>query len=50
MFDIEELESWYDDLSAWERHQDELERINGKDGQIDEVFGKDLPSTDKCEI
>jgi hypothetical protein len=50
MFDIEEFESWHEDLSAWERYQDELEKINGTDRQIDEVFGENLSSTDKCKI
>lgn len=30
MDDLEEFESWHDDLMAWERHQDELERINSE--------------------
>ncbi len=25
-----ELENWYEDLRAWERFQNELERINGE--------------------
>ena len=29
MDDLEELESWHEDLMAWERFQDELERIKG---------------------
>ena len=32
MDDWEELESWHEDLMAWERFQDELERINGENG------------------
>lgn len=28
---IEELESWHEDLMAWERFQDELERIKGEE-------------------
>ncbi len=27
---MEEFESWYEDLMAWERFQDELERIKGE--------------------
>ena len=30
MNDWEESESWYDDLMAWERFQDKLERIKGE--------------------
>ncbi len=30
MCNLEELESWYDDLRAWERFHDELEKINGE--------------------
>ncbi len=30
MNDWEESESWHDDLMAWERFQDKLERINGE--------------------
>ena len=30
MNDLEEFESWYEDLMAWERFQDELERIKGE--------------------
>ena len=30
MYDLEEFESWYEDLMAWERFQDELERIKGE--------------------
>ena len=30
MTDLEEFESWHEDLMAWERFQDELERINGE--------------------
>ena len=30
MDDWEEFESWHEDLMAWERFQDELERINGE--------------------
>ncbi len=29
MDDLEEFESWHEDLMAWERFQDELERIKG---------------------
>ena len=29
MYDLEEFESWYEDLMEWERFQDELERIKG---------------------
>ncbi|MDD4760298.1 MAG: hypothetical protein PHU66_05725 [Bacteroidaceae bacterium] len=50
MFDKEELESWHEDLSAWERYQDELEKINGENRQIHEVLDEDHPSTDKCKI
>ena len=28
MDDLEELESWHEDLRTWERFQDELEKIN----------------------
>ena len=28
MDDWEEFESWHEDLMAWERFQDELEKIN----------------------
>lgn len=28
MDDLEEFESWHEDLMAWERFQDELEKIN----------------------
>ena len=27
---MEEFESWHEDLMAWERYQDELERIKGE--------------------
>ena len=30
MEDLEESESWHEDLMAWERFQDELERIKGE--------------------
>ena len=30
MTDLEEFESWHEDLMIWERHQDELERIKGE--------------------
>ena len=30
MDDLEEFESWHEDLMAWERFQDELERIKGE--------------------
>ena len=30
MDDWEESESWHEDLIAWERFQDELERIKGE--------------------
>ena len=30
MDNLEEFESWYEDLMAWERFQDELERIKGE--------------------
>jgi hypothetical protein len=42
MYNIEELKSCYEDLYAWERHQDELERISGEDRQIDEFFEENL--------
>ena len=28
MDDLEDIESWHEDLRTWERFQDELERIN----------------------
>ena len=31
---MEEFESWHEDLMAWERYQDELERIKGEIGEI----------------
>lgn len=37
MTDLEEFESWHEDLMAWERHQDELERIKGEDYGDDEL-------------
>jgi len=40
MADLEEYESWHEDLMAWECYQDELERIKGGD------YGDD----DKLEI
>ena len=30
MDDLEEFESWHEDLMAWERFQDKLERIKGE--------------------
>ena len=30
MDDLEEFENWHEDLMAWERFQDELERIKGE--------------------
>ena len=30
MDNLEEFESWYEDLMAWERFQDELERVKGE--------------------
>ena len=30
MDDLEEFESWHEDLMAWEHFQDELEKINGE--------------------
>lgn len=32
---IEEFESWHEDLMAWERFQDELERIRGENSYED---------------
>ena len=29
MTDLEEFESWHDELIAWERHHDELAKIKG---------------------
>jgi len=42
MYNIEELKNWHEDLCAWERHQDELERISREDRQIDESFEGNL--------
>ena len=30
MDDLEEFESWHEDLMVWERFQDEFERIKGE--------------------
>lgn len=30
MDELEEFESWHEDLCAWERYQDELDRIKGE--------------------
>ena len=35
MDDLEEFESWHEDLMAWERFQDELERIKGESAYED---------------
>lgn len=35
MDELEEFESWHEDLMAWERFQDELERINGENAYAD---------------
>ncbi len=35
MNDLEEFESWHEDLMAWERFQDELERIKGENADND---------------
>ncbi len=35
MDDLEELESWHEDLMAWEHYQDELERIKGENAEAD---------------
>ena len=35
MDDLEEFESWHEDLMAWERFQDELERIKGENANDD---------------
>ena len=35
MDDLEEFESWHEDLMAWERFQDELERIKGENAYED---------------
>ncbi len=35
MDDLEEFESWYEDFMAWERFQDELERIKGENTHDD---------------
>ena len=35
MNDLEEFESWHEDLMAWERFQDELERIKGENADDD---------------
>ncbi len=46
MNDLEEFESWYEDLMAWERFQDELERIKGENTYDDlyDFDNKSLPS------
>ena len=38
MDDLEEFESWHEDLMAWERFQDELERIKGEN-TFDDLHG-----------
>lgn len=38
MDDLEEFESWHKDLMAWERFQDELERIKGEN-TYDDLHG-----------
>ena len=38
MTDLEEFESWHEDLMAWERFQDELERIKGEN-TYDDLHG-----------
>ncbi len=38
MDDLEEFESWHEDLMAWERFQDELERIKGEN-TYDDLHG-----------
>ena len=35
MDDLEEFESWHEDLMTWERFQDELERIKGENSYED---------------
>ncbi len=35
MNDLKEFESWHEDLMAWERFQDELERIKGENADDD---------------
>lgn len=41
MNDLEEFESWYEDLTAWERYQDELDRINESDEFNDDIEMED---------
>ena len=41
MDDLEEFESWHEDLMAWERFQDELERIKGENTYDDLYDFKD---------
>ena len=41
MDDLEEFESWHEDLMAWERFQDELERIKGENTYNDLYDFKD---------
>ena len=51
MDDLEEFESWHEDLMAWERFQDELERIKGESAYEDlyDFEDKSLsPCGDKC--
>lgn len=55
MDDWEELESWHEDLRAWERFQDELEKINGEniyeslqDSQNRKLSLQQEPSTQLC--
>ena len=38
MDDLEEFESWHEDLMVWERFQDELERIKGEN-TYDDLHG-----------
>ena len=42
MDDWEEFESWHEDLMAWERFQDELERIKGENTYDDLHDFKDI--------
>ncbi len=46
MDDLEEFESWHEDLMAWERFQDELERIKGGNTYDDvcDLGVKNIPS------
>lgn len=46
MNDLEEFESWHEDLMAWERFQDELERIKGENTyeDLDDFKDKSLSS------